>query len=298
MRVLNCPKLPTIDLQTLVAGANLPAMPAATMRLMQLSASPDATVEKVAKIVATDPKLAARVVFLANSAENYRGHACRTVPRACAHIGMRQVRSLALTLHLFDLQPSEPGMNFDYARFWRYCLTCATAAKLLAAQMRNADPEEAYLVGLLQDLGVLVLQRSDPAGYGEVRRQKALTNVRLYQQETELLGYNHADVGAAFAAQWKLPVSVGNAIRNSHTPGGDALATLAFLSDQVHTALFDHSEMVQTDAVNTVDRALKGELAALARMQVELPIIAEACRCPDWNSGVVERLKARIQELL
>jgi HD-like signal output (HDOD) protein len=120
----------------------------------------------------------------------------------------------------------------------------------------------------------------------------------LYQQETEQLGYNHADVGAAFAAQWHLPVAVGKAIRNSHTPGTDALSSLAFLSDQVHTAIFDHSEMAETDAINTLNRALSGDLLVLARMQIELPIIAEACKCPHWNEQVIGRLKDRVSALL
>jgi len=298
MRTLTCPKLPTMDLQTLVASADLPTMPAATLRLLQLSACAEATAAQVAEIVATDPHLAARVLRLANSAENYRGRKFHGVAPACAHIGIRSIRSLALTLHLFKLGENAPGMTFDYGRFWRYALTCATAAKLLAEQLRNADPQEAFLVGLLQDLGVLILQRSDPVGYGDLRREKALTNLRLYQKETELLGYNHADVGAAFAAQWYLPLSVGNAIRNSHTPGGDALSTLAFLSDQVHTALFNHDALAERDAVSTLHRALKGDALVLARMQIELPIIADACRCPQWNDAVVERLKARVQELL
>ncbi|HRX87715.1 MAG TPA: HDOD domain-containing protein, partial [Phycisphaerae bacterium] len=258
MRTQTCPKLPTLDLQSLVASADLPTMPAATVRLLRLGGNRDATVDQIAEIVATDPKLAARVLSMANSAENYRGNAITTIPRACAHIGMRQIRSLALTLHLFSFEQPAGGMDFDYARFWRYSLTSATAAKLLAGQLRTADPEEAYVVGLLQDLGVLVLHRSDAKGYAEVRRAKALSNIRLYQQETELLGYNHADVGAAFAAQWSLPVTIGRAIRNSHTPGSDPLSTLAFLADQVHTAIFDHNAMAETDAINTLHRALNG----------------------------------------
>lgn len=298
MKTASCPTLPTLDLQSLVASADLPSMPAATLRLLQLGGNRDATVDQMAEIVATDPKLAARVLSLANCAENYRGNPITTVGRACAHIGMRQIRSLALTLHLFAFERDAAGVEFDYGRFWRYSLTCATAAKLLAGQLRSADPEEAYLVGLLQDLGVLILQRSDPAGYAALRRAKALSNIRLYQQEMELLGYSHADVGAAFAAQWRLPVTIGRAIRNSHTPGTDPLSTLAFLADLVHTAVFDHSSTAESDAIHTLHRALNGDLMVLARMQIELPIIAEACNCPHWSDEVITRLQARVQELL
>ncbi|MCB9849890.1 MAG: HDOD domain-containing protein [Phycisphaerales bacterium] len=289
---------PTTELPVLIRNAKLPTMPAATVRILQLCSCEQVSIDEVADVVVTDPVLATRVLTMANSADNYRGNRFADIRRATGHLGLRQIRSLALTLHLFKIEPDEPGMNFDYGYFWRYCLTCGIAAKLLARQMKTADPEEAFLVGLLQDVGVLVLQRNDPASYGEVRREKALSNMRLYQKEMELLGYDHTDVGGAYADHLGLPSEIGDAIRHSHSPNGGALSQLCFLADLTHRAIYDDSQMEGSDAVYTLRTALGGDALILARMQVELPMIAEACACPHWMDEYVVELRERIGLLI
>ncbi len=96
MKAVACPRLPTIDLQALVASAELPSMPAAMARLLQLGGSRDATVEQIAEIVATDPKLSARILGLANSAENYRGQVINTIPKRAQRLGSIKQPSFSL----------------------------------------------------------------------------------------------------------------------------------------------------------------------------------------------------------
>jgi HD-like signal output (HDOD) protein len=292
-----CPKLPTLDLQSLVESAQLPGMPAATLRLLKICAQRNATIDAISESIGNDPKLAARVVSLANEDVTGKRDAVTTIPQAAAKLGLPRLRSLALSLDVVSLPTMESGMPFDYIQFWRYSLTCATAGRLIARQRGTVDPEEGYLAGLLQDLGVLVLQCANPQAYGQVRREKALSQMRLFQKERELLGYDHTDVGAAFAAYWRLPIAIGNAIRKSHAPDEHELSQICFLADLVHRALYDGRASVESDAQHALRQALAGDMLILPRMQVELARINRACECPQWTEESVADLKQRIAQI-
>ena len=293
-----CLSQPAKELQAILDEADLPSMPAATLRILKLAGDPLADLGDMAAAVSLDPILAARVLGLANSAYYNRGTPFSAVGRAVAHLGMPQIRSLALAAHLFSFKPGSRCGSFDYGKFWQRCLTCASAAKLLAIQLRSADPEEAFAAGLLQDLGVLALQRARPDSYGRIWQEKAQSNRPLEQLESQTLGYNHADVGAALAAGWGLSEAIGNAVHMHHNPGDDTLARLCFLSDMVHAAIFE-SRLVSRVELTQVLRAYGcDDASVLNDIEAELPRIAEACGCPSWDSGAEEHLKQRIRDLL
>ncbi len=293
-----CAAKPAKELQAILDQADLPSMPGATLRILQLAGNPTATLDQLADAVAVDPTLSARILGLANSAYYNRGRVFVAVARAVAHLGMAQIRSLALATHLFTFKPKSSPHCFDYGRFWRGCLTCATAAKLLATQLRSADPEEAFAAGLLQDLGVLALQRARADTYEHIWRQHAESSLPLDQLESRQLGYSHADVGAAIAAHWGLPETIGNAIHRHHQPGDDALARLCFLADMVHAAIYE-SRLVTGVELAQVLRAYRcHDVAVLNAIEAELPRISEACGCPSWDADAEEHLKDRVRDLL
>ncbi len=298
MSQTTAPKLPTKELQALLEDARLPTMPQATLRIMELAGDPFTSLQHVATVVATDPALSGRVLGLANSALHYRGTRFESVDRAVAHLGVMRIRSLALALHLFAVQPDSRERSFDYGYFWRYCLVCAVAAKLIAAQQKKIDPDEAFVAALLQDLGVLALQRAHPHEYDKLFAAKAREHVRLHEKEFEVWGYDHADVGAAIAAYWGLPGEIGNAIRLHHRPGDHRLATLCYLADLVHAVIYETDQGGSAPLADKLRAQGSDEVAVLRGVQVELPHIAEACSCPMWSGSTEEELKERIAQLL
>ncbi len=293
-----CRSQPTKELRGILDEADLPSMPAATLQVLKLAGDPLADLDDLAAAVSLDPTLAARVLGLANSAYYNRGTPFSAVGRAVAHLGMPQIRSLALATHLFSFKPGSQCGSFDYGKFWQYCLTCASAAKLLAIQLRVGDSEEVFAAGLLQDLGVLALQRARPDSYGRILQQKAQLNRPLEQLESETLGYTHADVGAALAAGWGLPETIGNAVQMHHNPGDNTLARLCFLSDMVHAAIFESRLVSRVELAQVLQAYRCDDNSVLSDIEAELPRIAEACGCPSWDAGAEEHLKRRIRDLL
>jgi HD-like signal output (HDOD) protein len=289
---------PAKGLEALLDDPDLPAMPAATLRILKLAGDAAATISDLGDAVATDPSLTAKVLKLANSALLNRGRPFSDVRRAVAHLGMAQIRSLALATQLFSFKPTRPNASFDYGQFWRSCLTCAAAAKLLAAQLRTADPEEAFTAGLLQDLGVLALQQAHSETYARIQQQGSSSKEELCQAESAALGYDHADVGAALASSWSLPDSIAHAIQWHHRPGDNLLARICFLGDMVLAAVYEAQFVSRLELTRVLQAYRCDDTAVLTAMEAELPRIADACGCPSWDLDAEDHLKQRIRNLL
>jgi len=284
--------------ESIVRDAQLPSMPSATFRLLELAGNPESTLNQVADTIATDPKLSAQVLALANSVLYNRGTEFTSIAKATAHLGILQIRSLALTMHVFSTKPTSDDSGFDYNYFWRYCLTCGVAAKLIGHYEGGADPEEMFTVALLQDIGVLAFQRAMPERYNEIRQSKALRKRRQHEIEAKMLGVNHADVGATIAAQWGLPSAVCDTIRQHHQPEESVAARICHLSDLVHAVIYE-THRLSTEEL--VDQLLQESVAAvplLSDMQVQLPEIARSCQCPAWSDPVEREMKDRIESLV
>jgi len=298
MSSIAAPRFPTKELRALLQDAGLPTMPQATLRIMELASDPFTSLEHVSTAVATDPALSGRVLGLANSALYSRGTKFETVGRAVSHLGVMRIRSLAMALHLFSSKPSRQDQFFNYAWFWRYCLTCAVAAKVIAQREKEVDPDEAFVTALLQHIGVLALQQAHPREYARIFDSKARSKVRLHEKELEVWGYDHADVGAAVAAHWGLPRQIGSAILLHHRPGDHALANLCHFADLVHAAIYESTEVSVARRAEQFRAQVRDGDAILLNVEIELPHIAEACSCPDWTSSTEEELKERIAQLV
>jgi HD-like signal output (HDOD) protein len=297
MDSITLPRMPTDELQALIDNARLPTMPQATLRIMELASDPLASLDQVSSVVATDPTLAGRVLGLANSALLCRGKRFESLDRAVIHLGVMRIRSLALALRLFAFKPKQRLKSFDFGYYWRYCLACAVAAKLIAGQTGEPEPEEAFVAGLLMDIGILALQEAHPHEYAKILKAKARSSRRRCELEYDAWGYDHADIGAAIAAYWGLPRRLGDAIRLHHRPANNSLVSACHLADVVHAVIY---EVKGAGAVRLIDELRDGipdKSALLREMQAELPHIADSCACPAWTPSTERELKNRIAKL-
>ena len=196
----------------LIAGRleGLPAL-APAPRAWEESAPPAAMLEAAA----CDPAIAAAVLRAANQAT---GREVCTVTQAAEDLGVRAIRSIALAA----LARPTPGADalaeagWDPRAFWRHCLGAAFAAKGLAEKTRLAEPEEAWLWGLLHDVGVLGLLQVMPKSYARVLRQAGARGGALAEHEFSILGVDHALFGKHLAQQWRLPQALQEVIWLHH----------------------------------------------------------------------------------
>jgi diguanylate cyclase (GGDEF)-like protein len=175
---------------------------------------PEPDIDRICELVSHDPALSAKIVGIANSPVYRRGSPVTSVRRATVVLGTGAVTALALSFSLVS-QRNGRG-SFDYAQYWRRALLNAVASRALALE-RGMDAEEAFLAGLLQDIGILALHAAVP-NYPEVLRESKHDHLRLERIEAERFGAGHPEVGAWLGRDWGLPDALIDSVAGSHVP--------------------------------------------------------------------------------
>jgi putative nucleotidyltransferase with HDIG domain len=214
-----------VGLEELVAQVeDLPALPLVVTQVIRLTEDPDSTAQDLNAVISRDQALTAKVLRLANSA--YYGFPRRigTVTEAVILLGFNTIRNLVLAASVSNvLQREAPGYQLARGELWRHSLASAMAARLLARKARFRAAEEAFVAGLLHDIGKLVLSHYVGQAYEEIIGEVTNQGLPFMEAEQRALGYDHAQVGGLVAEKWNLPGQLSEAIRCHHQP---RLATL------------------------------------------------------------------------
>ncbi|MDH5326674.1 MAG: HDOD domain-containing protein [Gammaproteobacteria bacterium] len=220
---------------------NIASLPNAYLNLSRVIDDPRTTSREVGEILSEDPALAARLLRLANSA--LYGHPSRidTIIHAVSVIGLRGVHELALATTVMQAFDDQTDVLVSMNDFWRHSIACAIVARILAIYAHLDTPERFFIIGLLHDIGRLIIYMAIPDTAAEIVDHAKQNRGLLYDSEKKLLGYSQSEVGYSLLKQWKLPGSVVNAIRYAHDPLGAGKysrdAALAHVADAIATGL-------------------------------------------------------------
>jgi putative nucleotidyltransferase with HDIG domain len=259
----------------------VPQLPATTLSALDLAGRPSADVHALVELITTDPLLSGELLRLANSAL-YAGRVpAETLHQAVMRVGLRELRGLIFTVSLRGVLLKDRVLRKYAEEVWRQALSVARVARAISRPL-GVDPEQAYLLGLLHDVGkvaLLTLLRE------EGRQGNDLTTALVGQTFHAL----HEKAGATMARAWRLPLGVASVAGTHHDPGANrehpreaALALLAHQIDLFDTlgdeqgfhALASHpafellgvSETARQDALfaarRELDRAREAALAA------------------------------------
>lgn len=227
------PKVPVDRGQLLARVAKLPPLPEAVTAMLRALDNHNASIDECAELLRRDQALAARLLRLANSAFYGVPGRVASVHDAINLIGLRSLRSLVTTAGLTLQFDGHHSADFDLPVFWRHTVATAFAARAMAAQ-RGLDEELAYTAGLLHDVGRLALAAHFPRAYAAVLRAARESGQGGCRLEHAVMDTDHAEVGAAVALHWHLPVGVVEVIAQHHTPPAHSPA--CSLVDVVHVA--------------------------------------------------------------
>ncbi len=193
---------------------DLPTLPIVAQRILTLTDDEETATEQLAKVIATDQALTARILTLANSA--YYGHRRQisTLRQAIVVIGWIMLKQVSLSVLIFKTM----GSRKNRAIFWRHSLMAANAAASVAVRAGAKNSETAYIAGLLHDIGKLILDTTLPTEYAEVRRKVDRDGCTFVEAERSVFETDHVEVGAWMAERWQLPPELTAAIAGHHTP--------------------------------------------------------------------------------
>jgi putative nucleotidyltransferase with HDIG domain len=198
----------------------LPSIPSVYFQVLKELQSPYASLDRIGELLATDPAMAAKILQLVNSAFFGVSRRISHPSEAVQLLGVGTVRSLALSLHAFSCFDQSKMRNFSFEPLWNHSLTTALLAKRIAQgeEVDLATVDEAFISGLLHDLGKLMLVANMPDEYEAVLDRARLSDCSLHEAEQEMFGATHADVGAYLLGLWGLPVPIVEAVALHHHP--------------------------------------------------------------------------------
>lgn len=198
---------------------SLRPMPANVARLMKEIDKPDVSIRGLAGLISLDQALASMVLQMSNSVSLGYPRTCSTLYEAIMQIGLGRLKTILLASSATDmLKRRLSGYRLGEGELWRHSLVTAVAAEWLAQALRYPNTEEAYVSGLLHDIGKLFLDQFVLDDYTAIVDYVQRYQMQLWQVEEKLLGIDHARVGGMIAERWNFPVVLVDAIRFHHAP--------------------------------------------------------------------------------
>ena len=226
------------EFRKLVAGlSSLPVLPQVYSELMNELRSEEPSLERAGQIVARDTGLSAKILQLVNSAFFGLGRPMAHPSDAAMFLGSETLKALVLSLHVFSQFSYLKLTEFNVENLWKHSWTTGVLARRLC-ESEEVDPtttEEAFISGLLHDVGKLVLAANYPDRFEEATRQARQNKITLWEQEYRSYGASHAEVGGYLLGRWGLSACVVEAVAFHHRPAQARRQTFSALT-AVHVA--------------------------------------------------------------
>ncbi len=198
---------------------DLPAMPQVASKVLELSSDPNTSAQQLQQIIADDQAMTARILKIANSAMYSCSRKVKTLTEAIVMLGFNSIRSLVVTSaarNLYNTRKTTTGLKERL--LWEHSIGVAFACRLLVQERIPALAEEAFLAGLMHDIGKLVLNLRVPEEFDEIVQQVYNENCAFNQTEKQVLGFDHAEVGALLVRKWNLSPVLEDTILQHHNP--------------------------------------------------------------------------------
>ncbi len=168
-----------------------------------------------------DPAVSAKIIGIANCPYYNRGIEIYTLHKAMATIGLNEVKRIVMcALHLNALLEGPEAKTEDLIDLWKHSVLVACASRTIASRTFTDDPEKAFTVGLLHDIGKMVFYATIE-DYGKVMERTTLNGKDVSAVEETLFGITHGELGWYVAKKWGLPEEFSTVIRRHHESNYD-----------------------------------------------------------------------------
>ncbi len=194
------------------------SLPTCAVEIMELARDEEADAEDLIGVIRSDPAIAMRIMRMANSSFHGVRESVSDLKQAVMLLGFQEIRNIAMSAYVAPLFRETDGYR-GYTRegLWNHMVGTAVVAQEIAKISGRVDPQEAYLAGLLHDIGFVMidqyLHRPFRRIIDQVTPEKA-----AYEVERDTIGFDHAELGEYVAIQWRLPEHLADAIGHHHHP--------------------------------------------------------------------------------
>jgi len=197
----------------------IPSFPWIIIEINRLMDSRDATYEMMASIIEKDPAICLKVLKIVNSAFYGMSSSISNIPDAVSILGFDAVHRISLTISAFKtIGNVSVSSNFNEWNLWKHLFMTASISRYISMQFKISSSCDAYIAGLLHDMGKLILYSLVPSYYAKIQQISRDRGIPFYRVE-EKLGKNptHSELGAFAAKKWNFPKRLIRAIRYHHS---------------------------------------------------------------------------------
>jgi len=248
-------------LENVLSCPSLPSLPAVATQVIELTNDENVHLDDLAEVIKADQGLASKVLRTVNSSFYGLRQPCATIEKALVMLGLGPVKSLALGFSLVSAVDYANAEQFDFRSYWKRGIDTAVAARNIARAAKLDCADEAFLAGLLHDIGMVAMFRALDTEYTEIIDQVGVDHEQLCQAELKVFELQHPEIGAMLAQRWKLPPELVIPIRYHARPTASPL---------------EHAQIARVVAAgNTAHEVLSGEHAAEH-------LDTFYTRCRDW----------------
>lgn len=214
----------------------LPTLPAIFSRILEVLEDETSSARDLESVISRDQSIASRVLRIANSAYYGFSREITTIHRAIVLLGFQTVKGLALGSSVFETFFHRGGNSyFDRTAYWLHSIGCSRCAMDIGRRFEK--PDEAFLAGLVHDIGMVAMDHVMHQSYSPVLQKAIKQGGPLDQLEREAFGFDHGEVGGWLGERWKFPPSVLDAICFHHRVS-ESRPSLRMIVAVVHLADF------------------------------------------------------------
>lgn len=198
---------------------SLPSLNSINKALQELLAVEHRYSAQISEIIRRDPSLTARLLRLVNSVYYGLSNPVNSVEEAVFYLGMRQIRQLTMVTPIIeDFQKLTRQCVFPWREFWQHSIGCAILTREVVTAVATPTDESDYVAGLVHDVGKIAMAWSFPNHFAEIHRQAGEARRDLRDIENEVLGMDHAELGALYLERHRLPELMIQSARFHHQP--------------------------------------------------------------------------------
>lgn len=259
---------------------NLPAMSATMLEVSKLLDDPNTNTASLSKMIGKDQGLSTKILSIANSPLYGLTRKVSTIDFAILIIGYQDIKNIVVALTMVDSFKNKSDQYLDQKEFWVHSMICGTGCKRVAEDLGFRIGSEAFVAGLLHDLGVPVMHKFFRNEFESIVNEIKTTETSLLETERNYLGLDHQEIGNFLATKWHLPEHLSNSILNHHTPSQapeqDVLTSIVHLVDYMTQKLeiadfyMDKGLELDTSILETLGIASEEELDSFIESYREL----------------------------
>ena len=194
----------------------IPSPPSIAVRILETIKKDKASFDELARIISSDPALAAKILMVANSSYYNISRKIDSIPRALTILGTNTIKNIALSFVIAKglRGSSDNGFNFDF--FWKRALTAAVSADILSPVI-SAKNEDTFVTALLQDIGIVIMYLCRTGDYLKVLDEKRASSLGVEEAEKKVFGFDHQELGSEVLKHWGIPDTIYGPVRYHHS---------------------------------------------------------------------------------